>query len=48
MSIVDEFENTSWKDLPESEEKGYDKKKELLKKQLTKNYQKGFKKVNIY
>ena len=34
MSIVDEFENTSWKDLPESEEKGYDKKKQLLKKQL--------------
>ena len=33
-SIVDEFENTSWKDLPESEEDGYDKKKELLKKQL--------------
>jgi hypothetical protein len=33
-SIAGEFENTSWKDLPESEEDGYDKKKELLKKQL--------------
>ena len=33
-SIAGEFENTSWKDLPESEEHGYDKKKELLKKQL--------------
>ena len=46
-SLINEFENTSWKDLPVSEEDGYDKKKKLPKNQLD-YYNKHIDKIRDY